>query len=323
MAWSIRMEFAVSLDLLAGRWLIMVGRRRRLRIVRWFIVGFRWFIVGFGRLQWWELRWVQRWRRVLKRRGRWLVSDLHIDSPQNPKIKAWRSLRSRSERDSTQTFLVEGERETLRGMAHFDLVTTIVRDDRSELNLPNTVTLSDRAFDRLSLRENSDGVAAVFRIPPHDLGDLELGDTTIALVADGVEKPGNIGAMIRTADAFGAAFIGSDLGTDLYNPNVVRAAQGSLFAIPTASAPRVDVRTWARAHGSVVVTTPGADQSLWEVDLRGPTSIVIGSEHAGVDWSWMADSTGCRIPTIGEADSLNASAAAAVFLAEAARQRSV
>ena len=250
------------------------------------------------------------------------MSDLHIDSPQNPKVKAWRALRSRSARDSTETFLVEGERETLRGLAHLDLVTAIVREDRVDIDLPNTVTVSGRAFDRLSSRQNPDGVAAVFRTPPHDLDHVELADTTVTLIADGVEKPGNIGAMIRTADAFGASFIGSSLGTDLYNPHVVRSAQGSLFAVPTASAPREAVMAWAQSHASVVFTTPRADRSLWDMDFCAPTAIVIGSEHAGVDASWLAHGIGCRIPTTGGADSLNASAAAAVFLAEVTRQRS-
>lgn len=250
------------------------------------------------------------------------MTDLHIDSPQNPRIKAWRALRSRSQRDATHTFLVEGERETVRGVAHLDVVTSIVRDDRTDVDLPNTVTVSSRAFDRLSSRENPDGVAAIFTTPAHDLRTLDLGSTTLVLIADGVEKPGNIGAMIRTADAFGAAFVGASLGTDLFNPNVVRSAQGSLFAVPTASATRVDVIAWAGAHGSIVVTLPDAAVSIWDVDLIGPTSVVIGSEHAGVDASWLAKAAGCRIPTSGEADSLNASVTAAVFLAEAVRQRS-
>ncbi|MGI9528702.1 MAG: TrmH family RNA methyltransferase [Acidimicrobiia bacterium] len=251
------------------------------------------------------------------------MTNLHIESPQNPRIKAWRALRSRSERDATDTFLVEGERETLRGAAHLELVTSIIRDDRTDVDLPNTVTVSSKAFDRLSARQNPDGVAGVFRTPAHDLDGLTLDDTTLILIADGVEKPGNIGAMIRTADAFGAAFVGASLGTDLYNPNVVRSAQGSLFAVPTASAPRADVSAWAGTHGTIVVTTPDADLSIWDVDFSGPTSIVVGSEHDGVDASWLTEASGCRIPTSGDADSLNASVAAAVFLAEAVRQRSV
>ena len=250
------------------------------------------------------------------------MTDPHIDSPQNPRIKAWRALRSRSERDATHTFLVEGERETLRGAEHLQLVAAIIREDRTDIDLPNAVTVSARAFERLSARQNPDGVAAVFHTPDHGLDALALARSSLVLIADGVEKPGNIGAMIRTADAFSAAFVGASLGTDLYNPNVVRSAQGSLFAVPTASAPRADVIAWAREHGSIVVTTPDADLTIWDVDFSGPTSIVVGSEHDGVDTSWLIEASGCRIPTSGDADSLNASVAAAVFLAEAARQRS-
>lgn len=250
------------------------------------------------------------------------MTDRHIESPQNPRIKAWRALRSRSERDATGLFLIEGERETLRGAEHLELVNAVLREDRTDVSLPHTVTVSQRAFDRLSVRENPDGVAGIFRAPPHGLDAIDPVRPALVLIADSVEKPGNIGAMIRTADAFGAAFVGASLGTDLYNPNVVRAAQGSLFAVPTASATRSETITWSQGQGRIVITSPDADESLWNVDLTGPTSIVVGSEHVGVDSSWLNAGIGCRIPTEGHADSLNASVAAAVVLAEARRQRS-
>ena len=244
-----------------------------------------------------------------------------IDSPSNPRIKAWRALRDRSERERTGWFLVEGERETLRAIGHLRPVEIIVREDRSDLDLPDAVRVSERAFARISARQHPDGVAAIVETPSLDLDDLP-DDGRVALVADGVEKPGNVGAMVRTADAFGASFIGASLATDLVNPNVVRSAQGSLFACRLAAAPRSEVIPWCMRHGPIVVASPDADRSLWDMDLSGPVSIVVGSEHLGVDPAWLEVGSAATIPTSGTADSLNASVAAAIFLAEASRQRS-
>jgi TrmH family RNA methyltransferase len=183
------------------------------------------------------------------------------------------------------------------------------------------VRVSARVFARISARRHPDGVAAVVETPSLRLDDLPT-DDRVALVADAVEKPGNVGAMVRTADAFGASFIGASLGTDLVNPNVVRSAQGSLFACPLATAPRGEVIPWCVRRGPIVVASPDADRSLWETDLTGPVSIVVGSEHRGVDPAWYEIASAATIPTSGTADSLNASVAAAIFLAEASRQRS-
>jgi TrmH family RNA methyltransferase len=182
--------------------------------------------------------------------------------------------------------------------------------------------VSPRVFDTLSARQNPDGIAAVMRTPDHSITSLTVERPALILVGDGIEKPGNIGAMLRTADGLGAAFIGSDLGTDLVNPNVVRSAQGSLFAFPTGVGTRRQVTAWCRSHGSIVVATPTARAALWDLDLRSDVSIVIGSEHLGVDPEWIASGSDFRVPMVGSADSFNASVTAAIALAEAVRQRS-
>jgi RNA methyltransferase, TrmH family len=251
-----------------------------------------------------------------------MVSDPDITSPHNPQVKAWRSLRTRGDRDATGTFLVEGERETFGMKSRVEVVTSIVRIDRMPVDLPNIVTVSARVFDTVSNRQNSDGIAAVMRTPDHGVASLNVERPALVLVGDGIEKPGNVGAMLRTADALGAAFIGSDLGTDLVNPNVIRSAQGSLFAFPTGAGGRQQVISWCAGLGSIVVATPTATITLWELDLRQDTSVVIGSEHLGVDGAWSAFGTEFRIPMVGSADSFNASVAAAIALAEAVRQRS-
>ena len=251
-----------------------------------------------------------------------MVSEPDITSLQNPQVKAWRLLRSRSDRDATGMFLVEGERETFGMQSRVDVVTSIVRIDRMPVDLPNVVTVSPRVFDALSVRQNPDGIAAVMRTPHHGVASLKVERPALVLVGDGIEKPGNVGAMLRTADGLGAAFLGSGLGTDLVNPNVIRSAQGSLFAFPTGADRRDRVISWCASHGSIAVATPRATITLWELDLRQDISIVIGSEHLGVDMAWSGSGTDFRIPMVGSADSFNASVAAAIVLAEAVRQRS-
>lgn len=245
-----------------------------------------------------------------------------IESTANPKVKAWVALRKRSARDRTGTFLIEGERESLRAAAHLEVLTSIVRSDRTDIDLPHTITVSDRVFDRISVRQNPDGIAIVVRTPDLDLDAMGTPPSGVFLIADGIEKPGNIGAMVRSADGFGAAFIGARLGTDVVNPNAVRAAQGSLFSIPIASAGLEEAIAWSSANTTVFVADPGGGTVLWDADLTtGAVSVVIGSEHAGVHPSWLDVGQAVSVPLVGAADSLNASATAAVFLAEAIRQR--
>jgi RNA methyltransferase, TrmH family len=245
-----------------------------------------------------------------------------IDSPKNPRAKAWQALRRRSERDRTGTFLIEGRREVERALSHLDVLELIVTSDAVDLDWPAPTVVSDRVFRQMTSRQHPDGYAAVVRTPQATLTGFTARDGLV-LIGDGIEKPGNIGAMLRSADAFGAAFIGSSLGTDIVNPNIVRASQGSLFAGQVAVAQRPDAIAWSERNTDVIIAMPDEGQPLWEVDLRGSISIVVGSEHDGVDRQWMEHGQAVTIPTHGTADSLNASVAAAVFLAEATRQRSI
>lgn len=251
-----------------------------------------------------------------------MVTDADITSRANPRVKAWRALRNRSERDRTGRFLVEGERETLRAANHLTVVESIVRIDRFPVDLPAIVTVGPEVFDAISAREHPDGVAAVVESPDHGLPGFVPETPRLVLVADGVEKPGNLGAMIRSADALGASLIASSAKTDLVNPNVVRSAQGSLFGVPLASCDRKEAITWCDRHTDIVVTTPDAARPIWDLDLTGDVSIVIGNEHSGVDDAWRTVGVAASIPMVGVADSLNASVTAGIMLAEAVRQRS-
>ena len=250
---------------------------------------------------------------------------LDIESTTNPRIKAWADLAKRSERDRTGTFLIEGARESERATQHVrveEIVWCPEYTDTPPGGLSRSTTVSARAFDKLSRRQNPDGVIAIARTPVMSLESFAQGDTHLILVGDAIEKPGNIGAMLRSCDAFGAAFIGSSLGTDLVNPNVIRAAQGSLFATSVASVPREDAIAWCTENTTVVVAHPVDAAPLWQLDLAGPTSIVIGSEHEGVHPRWLEVGKPTVIPMTGVADSLNASVSAGILLAEASRQRS-
>lgn len=253
----------------------------------------------------------------------WPAHD--IESPTNPRVKTWLSLSKRGERDRSGTFMVEGARETERAIQHFDIQELIwcpEYSDDPETGVLRRTTVSSRVFDKISRRQNPDGVAAIALTPDVSLESFRPTAVPLVLVADGIEKPGNIGAMLRSCDAFGAAFLGSSLATDLVNPNVIRSAQGSLFSTPLASVPRAQAIEWCVANTRVVVAHPIGATSVWATDLTVPTTVVIGSEHAGVHPEWLKVGEPTLIPTVGVADSLNASVSAGVFLGEAARQRS-
>ncbi len=247
-----------------------------------------------------------------------------IESPSNPRVRSWLSLAKRSERDRTGLFIVEGTREVTRGLDLLDVVETIVCPAYapSDFTHQSAVTVSQRVFDKLSNRQHPDGVAVIARSPDHQLSRFRPAEPALVLVGDGLEKPGNIGAVLRTCDVFGAAFLGASLGTDLTNPHVVRSAQGSLFSPPIAVAERDAAIDWCSTHTEVVIAHP--DQrgtALWSIDLTKPTSIVIGAEHAGVHKAWLLAGTPTFVPMQGVADSLNASVTAGIFLAEATRQQ--
>ena len=250
------------------------------------------------------------------------MTGADITSRANPRVKAWKALRTRSERERTRRFLIEGERETVRAARHLRIVETIIRIDRAPMALPEVVTVAPSVFDAISARQNPDGVAAVVETPDLAIERFAPARPHLVLVADGIEKPGNLGAMIRTADAFGASVLASEAGTDVVNPNVVRSAQGSLFNVPIASVSRTEALDWCGAHARVVVATPDAERSLWECDLTGDVALVVGSEHGGVDRRWRPAGDEISIPMRGAADSLNASVTAGILLAEATRQRS-
>jgi TrmH family RNA methyltransferase len=179
-------------------------------------------------------------------------------------------------------------------------------------------------FEKISYREGPDGWLAVTPSAGGMLDDLELGQQPLVLVSAGLEKPGNLGAILRTADAAGiAAVVAADPVTDWGNPNVVRASKGTVFSVPVASGTSTQVLHWIKLRGlQIVAATPAAGELVTDVDLTGPTAIAVGAEQAGLPPEWLESADHrVRIPMFGKADSLNVSTSAAIMAYEAVRQR--
>ena len=259
-----------------------------------------------------------------------------IDSPGNPLVKRLVRLRERRARDAEGVALVEGAREVARALdggwrprliatcAALASPEAVALADRFDVVGVERVALSAPAFAKVSLRQHPDGVVALFEPPDLALERLAWPADGLYLVADGLEKPGNLGALLRTADAAGAdAVFVTGRGTDLHNPNVVRASMGSLFSRPVLAVAPEELRAALGRHGvRLVVTSPGAERDLWDADLRGPTAIVLGTEHEGLAPAWLAAADErVRVPMQGLADSLNVATTGALLLFEARRQR--
>jgi TrmH family RNA methyltransferase len=186
------------------------------------------------------------------------------------------------------------------------------------------IRVSREVFDKIAYRESPDGWLAVVPSVPTGLAEVHPGPQPLILICDGVEKPGNLGAMLRTADAAGVtAVIATDPGTDWSNPNVVRASKGAVYAVPVVSAGTEQVLAWLAERAiPVVATTPEASAVYTELDLRGPLAIAVGAEKHGLSEAWLAAATyRALIPMSGLVDSLNVSNSAAILLYEALRQR--
>ncbi len=263
--------------------------------------------------------------------------DPTITSLQNPRVKAAVRLRARQERDETGLTIVDGARELRRAIAAGVAVVEafVCPDDvRSEeareavAALPATGArlwpVSPEVLGKVAFGERAEGVVAVVRIPSLSLVLLELPDDPLIGVVEGVEKPGNLGAVLRSADGAGLdALIAADPLTDPFNPNTIRASLGTVFHVPLATATTTATLTWLRDLSiRIVATRVDADRLYTDVDLRGPLAIVLGSEAAGLSGAWDApDVEPVRLPMSGIADSLNVSAAAAAIFYEARRQR--
>jgi RNA methyltransferase, TrmH family len=263
--------------------------------------------------------------------------ELVLTSPKNPRVRAAADLRERRARDETGRTIVDGARELDRALTGGAAVETVFVDDgglgpagqatvvRARAAGAEIVPVSGAVLARLAYGDRAEGLVAVVAIPDQSLEALDLGPDPLVVVLEGVEKPGNLGAVLRTAEAAGvAAVVAADPVTDWGNPNVVRSSKGTVFSVPVAAAGTKEVLDWLRGNGiRLVATTPDTDTAHTDVDYRGSVAVAVGTEKEGLtDVVLGAADERVRIPMVGRVNSLNAATAAAVVVYEAVRQRS-
>ena len=185
------------------------------------------------------------------------------------------------------------------------------------------VEISAQVLKKLSLREGPLACIATVPIVRRGLDELTLSADTLLLVAEQLEKPGNLGALVRTASAAGAdAVLVADARTDVYSPACIHASLGAVFVAAVAESTTAESIAWLKAAGvAIVPATPAGSQPYDQVDMTGPTAIVVGNEHHGVASEWLAAGAGVQIPMVGPMNSLNATTAGSILLFEAVRQR--
>ena len=265
------------------------------------------------------------------------VTDLIISSLQNDRVKEVVKLRRRPHRDECQRLIIEGYREIKRALdnQHQPVFLFYCQDFFLGHNEPALIHRCREAdaecfcctpavFRKMAYRDRPEGLLAVAPYVRSTLADLKLSPAPLLIVAEAIEKPGNLGTLLRSADAVGVdAVIVCDQCTDIHNPNVVRASIGTLFALPVIEASSREAIDWLHAHGiRIVAATPHADMEYAQAELRRGIAIVVGAEQVGLSSLWMsAAELKIRIPMRGQADSLNVAAATTILLFEARRQR--
>jgi len=259
-----------------------------------------------------------------------------ISSLQNPRVKAAIRLRQRREREATGLLLIEGYHELalalecgarLRELFFCDTLCApgerplLARIEGSGVRCCQVTTA---VMGKLAYREHPDAWLATAELPHRRLEELQLSPTPLLVVAESVEKPGNLGAILRSADAAGVdAVIVCDRATDVFNPNVVRASKGAVFQVPVVEAGSAETLAWLRQRGiRVVAATPSARRSHWEAELGGGVAIAVGTEKQGLSPLWLqgADEQ-ALIPMHGRVNSLNVAQALTLLVYEALRQR--
>lgn len=255
-----------------------------------------------------------------------------IISTANPKIKWVKSLHKNSTRRAEGVFVVEGAKEIAFAVeGGFEpqsmfICPEIFDEDLSSqiLELKDIYSVTKEVFERIAYRGTSDGLLAVFKAKEKRLEELNFGESPFFIIVESIEKPGNLGAIIRTADGAGAdGVIICDERTDIFNPNVIRSSVGTVFSKQVAVASNEAVFDFLEKHE---INAYGAILSLEseiysEVDFTDPTALILGTEHEGLSEFWLKRAKPTIIPMLGSNDSLNVSNAAAVLAYEVVRQR--
>jgi TrmH family RNA methyltransferase len=256
-----------------------------------------------------------------------------ITSTQNPKVKSLMQLEKPRERRKQQLFLIEGAREVRLALeAGYRIGNIFYCEEivtKKELGFDLTdnklvIPVSREVFQKIAVREDSGGVLAVAEMKPHGLPQIRLSKIPLVLILEAVEKPGNLGAILRTADAAGVdAVIICDPQTDFYNPNVIRSSVGCVFTTQIAAATSDETIKWLNQHNiSIYCTYLAASKVYHQVDYKQASAIVLGTESIGLSDIWVKNATAnIIIPMHGKIDSMNVSNAAAVVVFEVLRQR--
>lgn len=260
-----------------------------------------------------------------------------ISSVSNQRIKDLVKLRNSSQRKKRKQLLIEGYRELTRALASGVVPVEIYFCEQYFLgeNEPDVLQdgfekgaklfcLTKDPFKKISYRDRPDGLIAVAPQIGITLSELELSDNPLLVIAESIEKPGNLGTILRSADAVGAdGVIVCDKTTDINNPNVVRASTGTLFTMPIVEAESMETLEWLKKKGiKILAATPHTENVYTQVDLNQPCAIAVGAEQYGLSEIWMEKADlKVKIPMAGVADSLNVATATTVLMFEAARQR--
>lgn len=266
----------------------------------------------------------------------------NITSAQNPKIKDLLALQEKSkERRKKGLFVVEGRRELMHCIeAGFEPHTLFIcRDiltdkdhdrilgviEENFCSLPvQIVEIPQHLYDKVAYRGGTEGVIAELHCKEMTLEGLQMEENALVVVLESVEKPGNLGAVLRSADASGVdAVIVCDPLTDLYNPNLIRSSIGAIFTVPVATATSEEAINWLKSKNIKIYTAQLQDSEwYYDTDMKGGTAIVMGTEATGLTdvWRTAADAH-IKIPMLGHLDSLNVSVSAAILMFEAVRQR--
>jgi len=257
-----------------------------------------------------------------------------ITSAKNPKIKHLLELQQKSQlRRKEGLFVVEGRRELEHCLeAGYEAESVFVSEEwRVESGEFATApvsssffTVSKNVYERIAYRGSTEGVIAIMKAKEHRLKDLQLPENPLIVVLESVEKPGNLGAVLRSADAAQAdAVIVCDPLTDLYNPNLIRSSIGAIFTVPTVTCTSEECIAFLKQRGIQILTAQLQDSHLYyDTPMTQGTAIVMGTESTGLTDQWRRAATAhIRIPMLGRLDSLNVSVSAAILLFEAVRQR--
>ena len=265
-----------------------------------------------------------------------------ITSAQNPKVKELLALQEKSkERRKKGLFVVEGRRELLHCIEaefephtlficrdilsdkDFDKILGAIEENFCDSTYP-IVEISRQLYDKVAYRGGTEGIIAEMHCKELSLEGLKMKENPLVVILESVEKPGNLGAVLRSADASGVdAVIVCDPLTDMYNPNLIRSSIGAIFTVPVATASSEDTIAWLKSNGIKIYTAQLQDSEwYYDTDMKGGTAIVMGTEATGLTNIWRkAADAHIKIPMLGRLDSLNVSVSAAILMYEAVRQR--